>query len=123
MDVVRVFLHGFLEEIIYTTQPHFFDLNPKLICRPRKALYRLKQAPQVKYQALADFFRMLGFEHIELDNSVFVPQDRQLFLAIYVDSLLLFDTDNSRLTDTQANSALNSRSPTDKKYPTTLVWR
>ena len=40
-------------------------------------------------------------ERLELDHGVFVSQDRQLFLAIYVDDLLLFASDESRLTNIQ----------------------
>ena len=101
MDVVTAFLYGFLDEIIYVEQPHLFELNPELVCRLRKALYGLKQAPQVWYQTLVDFLKKLGLERLELDHGVFVSKDRQLFLAIYVDDLLLFASDKSRLTDIQ----------------------
>ena len=101
MDVVTAFLYGFLDEIIYIEQPHLFELNSELVCRLRKALYGLKQAPQVWYKTLADFLKKLGLERLELDHGVFVSQDRQLFLAIYVDDLLLFASDESRLTDIQ----------------------
>ncbi len=47
MDVVTAFLYGFLDEIIYIKQPHLFEPTPELVCCLRKALYRLKQAPQV----------------------------------------------------------------------------
>ncbi len=55
MDVVTAFLYRFLDEVIYVEQPHRFELRPELVCRLRKALYRLKQAPQVWYQTIADF--------------------------------------------------------------------
>ncbi len=61
----------------------------------------LKQAPQVWYKTLAHFLKKLSLERLELDHGVFVLQDRQLFLAIYVDKLLLFASDKSRLTDIQ----------------------
>lgn len=101
IDVVTAFLYGFLDEIIYVEQPHLFDFNPELLCRIRKALYGLKQAPQVWYQTIVDFLKKLGFERVEPDHGVFVSQDRQLFLAIYVDDLLLFGSDESRLTEIQ----------------------
>ena len=107
MDVVTAFLYGFLDEIIYVEQPHLFELDPDHVCRLRKALYGLKQAPQVWYQTLADFLKKLGLERLELDHGAFVSQDRHLFLAIYVDDLLLFGSDDSRLTDIQ--DQLNAR--------------
>ena len=107
MDIVTAFLYGFLDEIIYVEQPHLFDFDPELVCRLRKALYGLKQAPQVWYQTLADYLKKLGLERLELDHSVFVSQDQQIYLAVYVDDLLLFGSDDSRLTDIQ--DQLNAR--------------
>ncbi len=75
VDVVKVFLYGFLDKIIYVEQPHFFEYNFKLIYRLHKAPYRLKQAPQVWYQTLADFLQKIGLDQFELDYSVFVSQD------------------------------------------------
>ncbi len=46
-DVVTAFLYVFLDEVIYVEQSHLLELRPKLVCRLRKALYELKQAPQV----------------------------------------------------------------------------
>ena len=42
IDIVTAFLYKFLNEIIYVEQPHLFELNLKLVCRLRKALYGLK---------------------------------------------------------------------------------
>ena len=41
-------------------------------------------------------------EGLELDHGVFVLQDWQIFLTIYLDDLFLFIFDKSRLTDIQA---------------------
>ena len=98
---MKAFLYGFLDKVIYVEQPHLFNFNHELVCCLRKALYGLKQAPQVWYQTLVDFLKKLGFERIELDHSVFVSKDCQLFLAIYVDDLLLFGFDEARLTKIQ----------------------
>ncbi len=93
MDGVTTFLYNFFDEMIYVKQPHLFELNPDLVCCLCKALYRLSQAPQVWYQTLADFLLKLSLERLELDHSVFVSQDRQSLLAIYVDNLFLFGSD------------------------------
>lgn len=101
MDVMTAFLYGFLDEVIYVEQPHLFELDPELVCRLRKVFYGLKQAPQVWYKTLGNFLKKLGLERLELHHGVFVPQDWQLFFAIYVDDLLLFVSDKSRLTNIQ----------------------
>ena len=61
----------------------------------------MKQAPQVWYQTIADFFKKLGLERLELDYGVFVSQDRKLFLGLYVDDSLLFASDESCFTNIQ----------------------
>ncbi len=101
MGVVTAFLYGFLDEVIYAEQPHLFELRAQLVCRFRKALYWLKQALQVWYQTIADFLKKLGLERLELDYGIFVSEDRQFFLALHDDDLLLFGFDESCLLNIQ----------------------
>ncbi len=82
MDVVTTFLYRFLDEVIYIEQSDLLKLDLKLVCHLRKAIYKLKQAPQVWYQTIADFLKKLGLERLELDHYVFVSHDCQLFLAL-----------------------------------------
>jgi hypothetical protein len=48
MDVKYVFLHGDLREEVYMEQPPGYvdQTRPNLVCRLKKTLYRLKQAPR-----------------------------------------------------------------------------
>ena len=46
MDVKSAFLNGDLEEEIYMKQPEVFIDDPSLVCRLRKSLHGLKQAPR-----------------------------------------------------------------------------
>ena len=99
--LVTAFLYKFLDEVIYVEQLHLFDLRPKLVCRLLKALYGLKQAIQVWYQAIRNFLNKLGIKQLELDHNGFVSLDCKLFLALYVDDLLLFGSDESCLINIQ----------------------
>ncbi len=101
MDVVTAFLYAFLNEVIFVKKPHLFELCPELVCRLRKALYGLKQTPQVWYQTIAYFLKKLGLERLQLDHGVFISMHCQLFLALYVDDLLLFGFDKSCVTNIQ----------------------
>ena len=101
MDVVTAFLYGFLDEVIYIEQPHLFATELDKVCKLIKALYGLKQAPHVWYKTLVEFLKKLGFIRLELDHGIFVSADKQLFIAVYVDDLLIFGSDIARLEDVQ----------------------
>ena len=101
MDVVTVFLYGFLDEAIYIIQPNLFKVKESqdLVCPLQKALYGLKQARRVWYKTLAGFFGKKRFRHIESDHDVFVSE--HMFIAIYVDNLLVMSKINADLDSLQ----------------------
>ncbi len=101
IDVVTAFLYGFLDEVIYIEQPHLFTTKLNKVCKLIKAIYGLKQAANVWYNTLVEFLKKLGFVRLELDHGIFISKDKQLFIAVYVDDLLLFVTDISRFEDIQ----------------------
>ena len=97
IDVVTAFFYGYLDELIYVEQPHLFITNLGQVCKLRKALYELRQSAQLWYQTLVDFLMKLGFHRLEQDHGIFVSEDKQLFIAIYVDNLLIFVAEISQL--------------------------
>lgn len=60
MDVVIVFLHGALDEVIYMRQPEDFFKRGKerLICWLLKSLYGLKQSPRQWNKRFDEFMHM-----------------------------------------------------------------
>ena len=96
MDVVIAFLYGLLDEVVYVKQPHGF-VQGVLICQLKRALYGLKQARKVWYLVIRDFLKEKGFTATNSDQSVFISADKQLFLAIYIDDLLLFGANKSQI--------------------------
>ena len=96
MDVVTAFLYGLLDEVVYVEQPHGF-VQGIFVCRLKRALYGLKQAPRVWYAVIRDFLKEKGFVATDADQSVFISTNKQLFIAIYVDDLLLFGADEAQI--------------------------
>ncbi|KAM2612954.1 hypothetical protein TB2_032855 [Malus domestica] len=93
LDVSNAFLHGYLNEHVYMRQPsRFIDKQfPNHVCKLQRSIYGLKQAPRAWFQRFSDFLLQLGFEESTCDYSLFVFNQRgvYLILLIYVDDILL----------------------------------
>ena len=94
MDVKTAFLHGDLEEEIYMAQPEGFTKSDKehMVCKLRKSLYGLKEAPRQWYHKFDTFMRSQGFKHSNENPCLYVkkPRDGQLIMLIlYVDDMLI----------------------------------
>jgi hypothetical protein len=76
LDVKTAFFHGDLEEEIYIEQLDGFKAKGKenLICRLKKSLYRLKQAPKQWYKKFESFMTDHGYNKTTVDHSVFVKK-------------------------------------------------
>ena len=74
MDVNNAFLNGALTETVFMAQPPGFkDLSkPNHVCRLKKAIYGLKQAPWAWYTALKNAILQLGFHSSKADSSLFI---------------------------------------------------
>jgi hypothetical protein len=59
MDAKSSFLNGELEEEVYIEQPEGFQLleNINCVCKLKKALYDLKQAPRAWYSRLDKYLQ------------------------------------------------------------------
>ena len=68
LNVKTTFLHGELEEEIYMQQPEGFMMKGKenFICRLRKNLYSLKQAPRQWYKKFESFMLEHGFHKTQV---------------------------------------------------------
>ncbi|KAF3650885.1 hypothetical protein FXO37_18258 [Capsicum annuum] len=93
LDVNNAFLQGNLDEEVYMAQPPGFtnDDKPTHICRLRKAIYGLKQAPWAWYNALTGYLSSIGFIKTKSEASLL---DRQglgdtMFILVYVDDIIV----------------------------------
>ena len=96
MDVKSTFLNGDLEEEIYMEQPEafVFPIQENKVCKLRKSLYDLEQAPKQWYEK---------FDHIVVTNGYVVNASESclysktfgtdcVIVCLYVDDMLILGT-------------------------------
>ena len=80
---------------------HFFILEPKLeylykrkkfYLKLHKSLYGLKQAPHEWFKEINKFLKSIGFTASDADPNLYVKQEGNTFLLLYVDDMLLIRT-------------------------------
>lgn len=93
LDVNNAFLQGTMCDEFYMTQPSgFMDVDgPNHVCRLRKAMYRLKQAPRAWYVELQTFLLASGFTNSVSDTSLFILKHGKslVYILVYVDDILV----------------------------------
>jgi hypothetical protein len=93
IDIQNAFLHGYLDEEVYMTQPPGFS-HPSLpnhVCKLQKALYGLKQAPRAWFARLSNRLLELGFTSSKADSSLFILRTSSLtmFVLVYIDDIII----------------------------------
>ena len=86
------FLHGDLEEEIYMQQPKGLEIKGKknLVCKLKKSLYALKQAPRQWYKKFDPFMMSHGYNRTTSDHCVFTSKffdDNFTILLLYIDHI------------------------------------
>jgi hypothetical protein len=93
MDVMNVFLHGDLHEEVYMEQPPGYvdQTHLNLVCRLKKALYDLKQAPRAWLDKIGQYFVTSGFQTSNVDFSLYVKKTDHgiVIIVIYGDDLII----------------------------------
>eukprot|EP00253_Pinus_taeda_P008441 PITA_08441 len=98
MDVKSTFLHGDLHEKIYMEQPlGFIKIDSNLLCRLKKSIYGLKQAPQDWYAKMDSFLLDTGFSRCHFDNTVHTKKvEASPLLVVFTDSDWAGDLDDQK---------------------------
>jgi hypothetical protein len=93
MDVKTTFLNGEIEEEVYIEKLEGFMIHEEKshVCRLKKAMYGLKQAPCAWYEKMDGFLMSLGFNKSVVDPSLYyhIVDDQFMILVMYVDDLFL----------------------------------
>ena len=100
LDVKNAFLHGFLTETVYMTQPPGFvdPSRQSYVCKLNKAIYGLKQGPRAWFQRMTSFLLSAGFIQSLADPSLFIFRHgpHTIHFLLYVDDILVTGS-NDRL--------------------------
>ena len=92
-SVKTTFLHGDLEEDIYMQQPEGFAMKGKenQVCKLKKSLYDLKQAPRQWYKKFDNFMCSSGYTRCQADHCCYVKHfdNSYIILLLYVDDMLI----------------------------------
>ncbi|KAJ3698018.1 hypothetical protein LUZ61_001723 [Rhynchospora tenuis] len=100
MDVHNAFLYGDLHEEVYLRMPPGFGVShPDKVCRLKKSLYGLRQAPRMWFSKLAAALEGYGFAQSRADYSLFVYNkgDVCLTVLVYVDDLVVTGNNNEAI--------------------------
>lgn len=96
LNVKTAFLYGTLDEDVYVEMPTGYS-EKNLVCKLSKALYGLKQAPRIWFRTLTEFLVSLSYHVISENLSVYRNPEIDIFVAIYVDDLLIFDVNKTAI--------------------------
>ena len=93
MDVKTAFLNDVIEEEVYIEQLQVFEVEDRHthVCKLKKALHGLKQAPRAWYGRIDSFLTNMGFTKSKDDPNLYlkVIDDEPVMLLLYVDDLFL----------------------------------
>lgn len=93
LDINNAFLNGVLQEVVYMWQPAGFKDSryPHHVCKLRKAIYCLRQAPRSWFEWLRMTLNSWRFFNSRGDSSLFIQKTRNslIILLIYVDDILV----------------------------------
>ncbi|KAF0722783.1 hypothetical protein Ae201684_018174 [Aphanomyces euteiches] len=101
MDVKTAFLYGNIDCLIHMELPPGSLVTSQsrrdYVCRLKKSIYGLKQAPHLWYWTFVEFMLSLGFTRLHKDRCVFLhtSSDGFTIVSLYVDGLLIIASTTS----------------------------
>jgi hypothetical protein len=98
MDVKISFLNGEIKEEVFVEKPLGFETREMKthVCRLKKDLYGLKEAPKAWYGRIESFLMSLGFTKGSADPNLYfkVEDGEPMILLMYVDDLFQTGAEN-----------------------------
>ena len=97
MDIKTAFLNGDLEHEIFVEPPDGYPETKGRVLKLCKSLYGLKQAPRQWYFKLRTFLEENRWRVSNFDPSVFIKDDENLIMEVYVDDINIFGQNEDRI--------------------------
>ncbi|CAI7886710.1 unnamed protein product [Closterium sp. NIES-53] len=90
IDVSNAFFYADIDAEIYVEYPHTYSTNPPSVCKLKKSLYGIKQAPLLWQQHLNKKLTEVGFRQQPHDPGMYRLDDKGSYalLVAYVDDIL-----------------------------------
>ena len=104
MDVKNVFLHGDLQEEIYMKFPSSMtNSSPPDVCKLKRSLYALKQAPWAWFEKFRNAILSFSFTQSQYDSSLFFHTSALgiVIFLVYVDDIIITGIDCGLITKLQ----------------------
>ncbi|CAI7731451.1 unnamed protein product [Closterium sp. NIES-53] len=97
IDVSNAFLYADVDAEIYVEYPHTYPTNPPSVCKLKKSLYGIKQAPRLWQQHLNRKLTDVGFRQLPHDPGMYRLDDKGSYalLVAYVDDILYVSSSTS----------------------------
>ncbi|CAI7729615.1 unnamed protein product [Closterium sp. NIES-53] len=97
IDVSNAFLYADVDAEIYVEYPHTYPTNPPSVCKLKKSLYGIKQAPRLWQQHLNKKLTEVGFRQLPHDPGMYRLDDKGSYalLVAYVDDILYVSSSTS----------------------------
>ena len=101
MDVKNAFLNGDLSEEFYMKPPPGFPHFTSQVCKLRRALCGLKQAPCAWFEKFSSTIHKLGFTNSSYDYGLFIRKTQAgiTLLILYVDNMIITGDDASGISE------------------------
>ncbi|XP_020209382.1 uncharacterized protein LOC109794341 [Cajanus cajan] len=99
MDVKNAFLHGDLIEDIYMTLPQGLFSPSTNVCKLKRSLYGLRQAPRAWFEKFRSTLLGFSFVQSQYDSSLFIHHTTTgiVLLLIYVDDMVITGSDHTSI--------------------------
>jgi hypothetical protein len=95
LDVKNAFLNGDLQKEVYMAPPLGISHDSRYICKLKKALYDLKQAPRAWFEKFSIIISSLGFVSNSHDFAFFIKciDAGRIIMSLYVDDMIIIGDD------------------------------